>query len=128
MMAHTLGNPFDLAAVTDFCRRHELWLIEDNCDALGCTYDGKFTGTFGDLSTQSFYPPHHLTLGEGGAVNIVQQTCKLKVSSKVSATGAATAGAPAAWTTPAANASAGSWANCPRATTINTFTRTSAII
>lgn len=78
MMAHTLGNPFDLAAVTDFCRKHNLWLIEDNCDALGCRYDGKFTGTFGDLSTQSFYPPHHLTMGEGGAVNIVRDM-KLKV-------------------------------------------------
>ena len=72
IMAHTLGNPFDLSAVLDFCRKHELWLIEDNCDALGCAYDGKFTGTFGDLSTQSFYPPHHLTLGEGGAVNVVE--------------------------------------------------------
>jgi CDP-6-deoxy-D-xylo-4-hexulose-3-dehydrase len=72
MLAHTLGNPFDLAAVTAFCRKHELWLIEDNCDALGCAYDGRLTGAFGDLSTQSFYPPHHLTLGEGGAVNIVQ--------------------------------------------------------
>ncbi|MGA2750055.1 MAG: lipopolysaccharide biosynthesis protein RfbH [Verrucomicrobiota bacterium] len=69
--AHTLGNPFNLSAVAGFCQRHELWLIEDNCDALGCAYDGKLTGTFGDLSTQSFYPPHHLTLGEGGAVNIV---------------------------------------------------------
>ena len=78
MMAHTLGNPFDLAAVTEFCQRHNLWLIEDNCDALGCRYDGKFTGTFGDLSTQSFYPPHHLTMGEGGAVNIVRDM-KLKV-------------------------------------------------
>ncbi|MES1180398.1 MAG: lipopolysaccharide biosynthesis protein RfbH, partial [Verrucomicrobiota bacterium] len=78
MMAHTLGNPFDLAATTEFCRRHNLWLIEDNCDALGCRYDGKFTGTFGDLSTQSFYPPHHLTMGEGGAVNIVRDM-KLKV-------------------------------------------------
>ncbi len=71
MMAHTLGNPFDLATVTEFCRRHNLWLIEDNCDALGSRYDGKLTGTFGDLSTQSFYPPHHLTLGEGGAVSVV---------------------------------------------------------
>ena len=72
-MAHTLGNPFDLAAVTDFCRRHNLWLVEDNCDALGSTYDGKLTGTFGDLSSQSFYPPHHLTMGEGGAVNVVRE-------------------------------------------------------
>ena len=98
MMAHTLGNPFDLGAVLEFCRRHDLWLIEDNCDALGCTYsmpvarakalgftenspgipaDGthltRYTGTWGDLSTQSFYPPHHLTMGEGGAVNIVHR-------------------------------------------------------
>jgi len=78
MMAHTLGNPFDLAATLEFCRRHNLWLIEDNCDALGCRYDGQYTGTFGDLSTQSFYPPHHLTMGEGGSVNIVRDM-KLKV-------------------------------------------------
>lgn len=78
MMAHTLGNPFDLATVTEFCQRHGLWLIEDNCDALGSRYDGKLTGTFGDLSTQSFYPPHHLTMGEGGAVNIVKEM-RLKV-------------------------------------------------
>lgn len=72
MMAHTLGNPFDLQAVTDFCQKHDLWLIEDNCDALGSLYNGQPTGSFGDLSTQSFYPPHHLTMGEGGAVNIVR--------------------------------------------------------
>ncbi len=72
-MAHTLGNPFDLATVTEFCRRHQLWLVEDNCDALGSRYDDRLTGTFGDLSTQSFYPPHHLTLGEGGAVSIVRE-------------------------------------------------------
>lgn len=134
MMAHALGNPFDLATVLAFCRKHDLWLIEDNCDALGCTYSlpvavarelglehllqraearGKervtsdecrgtsgtrheapstthaipfiengiltaYTGTFGDLSTQSFYPPHHLTMGEGGAINIVKDM-KLKI-------------------------------------------------
>ena len=78
MMAHTLGNPFNLSVVTEFCRRHNLWLIEDNCDALGCRYDQQLTGTFGDLSTQSFYPPHHLTMGEGGAVNVVRDM-KLKV-------------------------------------------------
>jgi len=72
VMAHTLGNPFNLSVVTEFCRKHQLWLIEDNCDTLGSRYDGKLTGSFGDLSTQSFYPPHHLTLGEGGAVNIVE--------------------------------------------------------
>ena len=98
MMAHALGNPFDVATVLEFCRANDLWLIEDNCDALGCTYsmpvarakalgitenspsipeDGthvtRYTGTWGDLSTQSFYPPHHLTMGEGGAVNIVSR-------------------------------------------------------
>jgi CDP-6-deoxy-D-xylo-4-hexulose-3-dehydrase len=98
MIAHTLGNPFDLGTILEFCRAHNLWLIEDNCDALGCTYSmpvdrarklgfitnspglpsngthiTRYTGTWGDLSTQSFYPPHHLTMGEGGAVNIVHQ-------------------------------------------------------
>ena len=72
MLAHTLGNPFDLAAVKSFCDRHNLWLIEDNCDALGTKYtiDGteKFSGTIGDIGTSSFYPPHHMTMGEGGAV------------------------------------------------------------
>ena len=72
MLAHTLGNPFDLAAVKAFCDAHGLWLVEDNCDALGSTYtlDGKtyFTGTVGDIGTSSFYPPHHMTMGEGGAV------------------------------------------------------------
>lgn len=95
MMAHALGNPFDLSTTLQFCRDHDLWLVEDNCDALGCSYtipansvhqdhfpkeprnvDGsltKYTGSWGDLSTQSFYPPHHLTMGEGGSVNIVRQ-------------------------------------------------------
>ena len=96
MMAHALGNPFNLLKTLDFCKKYDLWLIEDNCDALGCTYsmpkdlansfgffknspgldDGadriiRWTGTWGDISTQSFYPPHHLTMGEGGAVNII---------------------------------------------------------
>ena len=68
MLAHTLGNPFDARAVKAFCNRYGLWLIEDNCDALGSTFAGRFTGTWGDLGTSSFYPPHHLTMGEGGAV------------------------------------------------------------
>ena len=68
MIAHTLGNPFDLKAVREFCDKNNLWLIEDNCDALGSKYDGKFTGTIGDIGTSSFYPPHHMTMGEGGAV------------------------------------------------------------
>ena len=103
MMAHALGNPFDLAATLAFCQKYDLWLVEDNCDALGCSYsmprqlaeslgfsenspgldEGpdrviRWTGTWGDISTQSFYPPHHLTMGEGGAVNIVRDQ-KLKV-------------------------------------------------
>ena len=103
MMAHALGNPFDLAATLAFCQKYDLWLVEDNCDALGSTYsmprevaqslgfsenspgldEGpdrviRWTGTWGDISTQSFYPPHHLTMGEGGAVNIVRDQ-KLKV-------------------------------------------------
>jgi CDP-6-deoxy-D-xylo-4-hexulose-3-dehydrase len=98
MIAHALGNPFDIASVLEFCRKYDLWLIEDNCDALGCTYSmpierakalgitenspgiagngthiTRYTGTWGDISTQSFYPPHHLTMGEGGAVNIVSR-------------------------------------------------------
>lgn len=68
MLAHTLGNPFDVRAVKAFCDSHGLWLIEDNCDALGSRVDGQLTGTFGDIGTSSFYPPHHMTMGEGGAV------------------------------------------------------------
>ncbi len=72
MIAHTLGNPFDLKAVKAFCDLHNLWLVEDNCDALGSQYtmngETKFTGTRGDIGTSSFYPPHHMTMGEGGAV------------------------------------------------------------
>ena len=99
IIAHALGNPFDLSAALAFCKKHDLWLIEDNCDALGCSYTlnaahplaasfadqlklgegvSRYTGTWGDLSTQSFYPPHHLTMGEGGAVNVVRDM-KLKV-------------------------------------------------
>ena len=72
MIAHTLGNPFDLYAVKEFCNKYNLWLVEDNCDALGSKYivngEEKFTGTIGDIGTSSFYPPHHMTMGEGGAV------------------------------------------------------------
>jgi len=87
MFAHAMGNPFDLSAVLPFCRKHDLWLIEDNCDSLGSTYSfpdengtvrSGLTGSFGDMSTQSFYPPHHLTMGEGGAVNITRDM-KLKL-------------------------------------------------
>lgn len=72
MIAHTLGNPFDLKGVKEFCDRHNIWLVEDNCDALGSQYalggEWRFTGTIGDIGTSSFYPPHHMTMGEGGAV------------------------------------------------------------
>ncbi|MEN6414749.1 MAG: lipopolysaccharide biosynthesis protein RfbH [Veillonellales bacterium] len=72
MIAHTLGNPFDLQAVKDFCDKHDLWLVEDNCDALGTKYlyngEWKYTGTVGHIGTSSFYPPHHMTMGEGGAI------------------------------------------------------------
>lgn len=76
MIAHTLGNPFNLEAVTAFCRKYNLWLVEDNCDALGSRYNGKYTGTIGDIATSSFYPPHHLTMGEGGAVYTSNTTLK----------------------------------------------------
>ena len=68
MLAHSLGNPSNLAVVTELCKKYKLWLVEDTCDALGSTYNGKMVGTFGDISTLSFYPAHHITMGEGGAV------------------------------------------------------------
>ena len=108
MMAHALGNPFNLSKTLEFCRKYDLWLIEDNCDALGCSYsmpkdlanrlgftenspglnDGpdkiiRWTGSWGDLSTQSFYPPHHLTMGEGGAVNIVSKPLLKKIAESI---------------------------------------------
>lgn len=77
MLAHALGNPFDLAKVKELCDKYNLWLIEDTCDALGAEYDGKKVGTFGDIGTLSFYPAHHITMGEGGAV--FMNSSKLKV-------------------------------------------------
>jgi CDP-6-deoxy-D-xylo-4-hexulose-3-dehydrase len=76
MMAHTLGNPFNLAVVTEIAKKYKLWLIEDDCDSLGATYEGKKTGSFGDLATVSFYPAHHITMGEGGAVLINNASLK----------------------------------------------------
>jgi CDP-6-deoxy-D-xylo-4-hexulose-3-dehydrase len=81
MLAHTLGNPFDVDAVLEVVKRHDLWLIEDNCDALGSTYKGRLTGTFGDLATVSFYPAHHITMGEGGCVLTNQPKLKILVES-----------------------------------------------
>jgi CDP-6-deoxy-D-xylo-4-hexulose-3-dehydrase len=76
MLAHALGNPFDLKAVMDIAKKYNLWVIEDDCDSLGATYDGKKTGTFGDLATLSFYPAHHITMGEGGAVLVNNASLK----------------------------------------------------
>jgi CDP-4-dehydro-6-deoxyglucose reductase, E1 len=85
MLAHTLGNPFDLEAVKDFCDHHDLWLIEDNCDSLGARYrlqsKWKYTGTIGHIGTSSFYPPHHITMGEGGAVYTNDMTLKKLIES-----------------------------------------------
>ena len=81
MLAHTLGNPFDLQRVTEFCAAHELWLIEDCCDAVGSTYHGRQVGSFGDLATVSFFPAHHLTMGEGGCVLAEKGLLKLIVES-----------------------------------------------
>jgi len=73
MIAHTMGVPYAVGEVREFCDKHNLWLVEDNCDALGSRYDGKLTATFGDLGTFSFYPAHHITLGEGGAVAVANE-------------------------------------------------------
>ena len=81
MLAHTLGNPFDLDAVQELCKKHDLWLIEDSCDALGATYRGQRTGSFGDTATVSFYPAHHITTGEGGAVFVKSPLVKKQVES-----------------------------------------------
>ena len=81
MMAHTLGNPFNLDAVMAIAKKHDLWVIEDNCDALGSTYNGKKTGSFGHLGTVSFYPAHHITMGEGGSVLINDLKLKLLAES-----------------------------------------------
>ncbi len=81
MIAHTLGNPYDLDAVSAFCKKHKLWLVEDCCDAVGALYKGKKVGTFGDIATVSFYPAHHITMGEGGAVMTDSPTLKTLIES-----------------------------------------------
>lgn len=81
MLAHTLGNPFNLSVVMEVAKKYNLWVIEDDCDSLGATYNGKKTGTFGDLATVSFYPAHHITMGEGGAVLINNASLKKIVES-----------------------------------------------
>ncbi|MDC0541966.1 lipopolysaccharide biosynthesis protein RfbH [Methylophilaceae bacterium] len=81
VIAHSLGNPFNLKKVVDLCKKYKLWLIEDNCDALGSKYNGQYTGTFGDIGTLSFYPAHHITMGEGGAVFTNQHELKKIIES-----------------------------------------------
>ncbi len=81
MMAHTLGNPFDVDSIKEICKEHDLWLVEDSCDALGSMYNGKKTGSFGDTATVSFYPAHHITTGEGGAVFVNSPLIKKQVES-----------------------------------------------
>ncbi|MDN4620957.1 lipopolysaccharide biosynthesis protein RfbH [Paenibacillus sp. PsM32] len=81
MIAHTMGNPFDLSAILELTEKYNLWLIEDNCDALGSRYNGQLTGTFGHIATSSFYPPHHMTMGEGGAVYTNDPKLKMIVES-----------------------------------------------
>jgi CDP-6-deoxy-D-xylo-4-hexulose-3-dehydrase len=112
MLAHALGNPFDAAALRALADEHGLWLIEDCCDAFGATYRGRNVGTFGHIGTLSFYPAHHITTGEGGAVFTNNGPVK-PAPSNPSATGAATAIAHRARTTPAASASTGNWAALP---------------
>jgi CDP-6-deoxy-D-xylo-4-hexulose-3-dehydrase len=81
IFAHTLGNPYDAGAVRDFCHRYDLWMIEDTCDAVGATWNGQQVGTFGDLATVSFYPAHHITMGEGGAVMLRSPQLRIIVES-----------------------------------------------
>ncbi len=165
-MAHALGNPFDLTAVLEFCRLHDLWLIEDNCDALGCLYSmpvGKAqalgvdhllkiadegthpliryercgsdaadvltapTGMWGDISTQSFYPPHHLTMGRVEPLTLFVVR-RLRPMPRVFATGGATAGVPRERTIPVTRDLDGTSENSRRGMITNTFTRISVTI
>ena len=142
-LAHSLGNPFDIASILSFCKQHNLWLIEDNCDALGSTYsmplniasslgftenspglsDGpdrvvRYTGAWGDFSTQSFYPPHHLTMGEGGAV-ISSTINLLMLLPRAFGIGDGIVGVQVVSTIHAINDLAGSWVSCLKVMIIN---------
>lgn len=123
MIAHALGNPFPATEIAALAEEHDLFLIEDNCDALDSRYQGRLTGTFGDLSTISFYPAHHLTTGEGGAV--LTGNLALARIVECCATGAGTAGASRARTTSASSGLSTRWAACPTATTTSTSSRRS---
>lgn len=119
VMAHTLGNPFDLDRVRHLADKYNLWLIEDCCDALGATFRNQHVGTFGDIGTLSFYPAHHITMGEGGAV--FTNNSKLKKLWSPSVIGVETAGVSLVRTIPAVNVSSGNWEGCRKVMIINTF-------
>ncbi len=125
-LAHTLGNPFNLDVIGTFAKEHGLWLLEDNCDALGSRYRGRLTGTFGHIATGSFYPAHHITTGEGGCV--ITDDPSWRVLSAACAIGGATATARVARTTPVVVALLSSMVCCQRALTINTSTHALATI
>ena len=122
MLAHSLGNPFNLDVVTALCKKYNLWLVEDCCDALGTTYRGQMVGTFGDIATLSFYPAHHITMAK--AVRSLPTMTNSRPLPRAFVTGAATVIASPAKTTPAANAFASSWARYPTVTTTSTPTAT----
>ncbi len=124
MLAHTLGIPYDLDEVTAFTRRHNLWLIEDCCDAVGATYQGRKVGTFGDLATVSFYPAHHITMGEGGCV-LDGPTAAEDAGRVLPRLGPGLLVQPGQGQTRAESASNGNWAICPSDTITSTPTRTS---
>lgn len=124
IIAHALGNPFEVAGIAELAAEHELFLIEDNCDAVGSTYDGRLTGTFGDLTTVSFYPAHHLTMGRAAVSS--PRTSRWPGSWSRCATGAGTAGASRARTTSASSVSSTRWERRRPATTTSTSSRTSA--
>jgi len=111
MLAHSLGNPFNLDVIRSLCDKYNLWLVEDCCDALGSTYKGRMVGTFGDIATLSFYPAHHITMGEGG--QFLQIVLSLSRLQRVLEIGAETATAPQVKTIHAANDSVGSLEICP---------------
>ena len=128
MLAHSLGNPFNLDVVTAICKKYNLWLVEDCCDALGATYKGQMVGTFGDISTLSFYPAHHITMGEGGVV--FTNNSELKLIAESFRDWGRDCYCPPAKTTPAISAFVGrkskSVVTCQMVITTNTPTATLA--
>lgn len=128
MIAHTLGNTFAVREVSEFCKKHKLWLVEDCCDAAYgalCT-KAKKVGTYGDVATVSFYPAHHITMGE--AEPVLSTNPVLKRAAERSAIGAVTVGVLLEKTTPVRSVTTGLWVHCPKATITNIRTRMSATI